>query len=62
MTKEKVRRAAELRGIYFDGVKKWRNSMVGYGYEINLLDGGFMQADTLDGIYRTIMKYNKVSC
>ena len=46
MTIERVKRAAELRSIYFDGIKKWRNSTVGYGYEV-LTPKGFIQADTI---------------
>lgn len=59
MTKEKVKRAAELRSIYFDGIKKWRNSTVGYGYEV-LTPKGFIQADTLNGLYKEIKEFEKV--
>ena len=62
MTIERVQRAAELRGIYFSGEKKWRNSTVGYAYEVFSPNGyGFFQADTLEGIYRKIMEYPKDS-
>ena len=62
MTIERVRRAAELRGIYFSGEKKWRNSMVGYAYEIHSPSGwAFFQSDTLEGIYRKVMEYPKDS-
>lgn len=62
MTIERVQRAAELRGIYFSGEKKWLNSTVGYGYEIHSPSGwNFFQADTLEGIYRKIMEYPKDS-
>lgn len=61
MTIERVQRAAELRGIYFSGEKKWLNSTVGYGYEIYSPNGyGFFQADTLEGLYRYIMRFRKV--
>lgn len=61
MTIERVKKAAYCRGIFFNGEKKWRNSTVGYGYEIYTPDGrGFCQADTLGGIYRIIMSYPKV--
>lgn len=61
MTIERVRRAAELRGIYFSGEKKWRNSTVGYGYEFYTPNGyGFFQSDTLEGTYRAIMRYKKI--
>lgn len=60
MSTKKVKRAAQLRGIYFDGEKLWRNSMVGYAYEIYTPTGrGFFQSDTLDGLYREIMQYDK---
>lgn len=62
MTTERVRRAAELRGIYFDGERKWQNSTVGYGYCVFSPSGyGFLQANTLDGLYRLIMQYEKVN-
>ena len=58
---ERVKRAAELRGIYFTGTKRWLNSMVGYGYEFFTPDGrGFFQSDTLYGAYRKIMEYPKI--
>lgn len=61
MTVERVRRAAELRGIYFSGEKKWLNSTVGYGYEFYTPNGyGFRQADTLDGAYRAVMRFKKI--
>ena len=61
MTIKRVKAAAAIRGIYFDGVKKWRNNMIGYAYEIYTPTGrGFFQADTLNGLYNEIMKYNKV--
>ena len=56
---ERVQQAAYLRGIFFDGVKTWRNSMSGYAYEIYLPGKGFLQADTLQGIYKAVMKYEK---
>lgn len=61
MTIKRVQQAAWLRGIYFDGEKRWRNNMVGYAYEVYSPNGtGFMQADTLSGLYRYIMKFKKV--
>lgn len=61
MTVKRVQSAAECRGIYFDGEKKWLNNMVGYGYEFYTPNGrGFFQSDTLDGAYKQIMTYPKV--
>lgn len=58
MTIKQVKRAAKLRGIYFSGIKEWRNNTVGFAYEV-YVGGKFFQADTLDGIYNEIMKYRK---
>ena len=61
MTIKRVQAAAWARGIWFDGEKKYRNSMVGNGYEIYTPDGsGFFQSDTLDGLYKKIMEYPKI--
>lgn len=61
MTIERVKQAAYIRGIYFDGVKKFRNNFVGVAYEIYTPNGrGFFQADTLTGLYKEIMKYDKI--
>lgn len=61
MKTERVIRAAEIRGIYFDGTRRWLNSMVGYGYEFYTHNGrGFFQSDTLIGAYNEIMKYSKI--
>ncbi len=61
MTIERVKQAAAARGIFFDGVKKWQNNFVGYGYFCYTPYGcGFIQADTLQGMYKNIMKYKKV--
>lgn len=58
MTIKRVQAAAWRRGILFDGAKAWRNSMIGYAYEIYTPNGrGFYQADTLEGLYRHIMQY-----
>ena len=57
MTIKRVEKAAEIRGMYFDGEKKWRNNTVGYGYEIWLPFGGFVQSDSLNGMYKAIRKY-----
>ena len=61
MTKARVERAAELRGIYFVAERKWLNSMVGYGYAF-YSPGGYHchMADTLGGAYRMIMEYPKI--
>jgi hypothetical protein len=62
MTIERVKNAAYLRNIYFDGVKKWRNNMAGYAYEIYTPGGrGFFQSDTLTGLYKKIMEYPKTN-
>lgn len=58
MTIARVKRSAEVRGIYFSGEKKWLNSTVGYGYEF-YAHGHFYQADTLEGSYRQIMRFSK---
>ena len=60
MTIAKVKRAAELRGLYFSGVKCWRNCTVGYAYDVTHYCGGFVQAETLDGIYRYVMQFPKL--
>lgn len=59
MSIKRVKDAAYARGMYFDGEKRWRNSMIGYGYEIYTPEG-FFQADTLDGIYNVVMSFEKV--
>lgn len=62
MTIERVQDAAWLRGIYFSGEKKFRNTTVGCAYEIYTPDGrGFFQSESLDGIYRKVMKFPKVN-
>lgn len=61
MTIERVQHAASIRGIYFNGEKKWRNNMVGYAYEFFTPNGtGFRQSDTLNGAYRQIMEFPKL--
>lgn len=56
--KKRVVRAAELRGIHFDGVKKFRNPTVGVAYECFTPNGrGIISADTLGGMYKSIMQY-----
>lgn len=61
MTIERVKNAAYIRGIYFDGVKAWRNNMIGYAYEIYTPSGrGFYQTDTLAAMYNKIMSYPKI--
>lgn len=60
MTIARVKRSAEVRGIYFSGEKKWLNSTVGYGYEFFSPSGyRFFQVDTLEGSYRQIMRFSK---
>lgn len=61
MTVKRVAQAAWLRGIYFDGEKKFRNCTVGYAYEFLTPNGrGFYQADTLTGAYKKIMEFPKI--
>ena len=61
MTIERVKQAAWLRGMHFDGIKKYRNCVVGTAYEVFTPDGrGFISSDTLAGMYRMIMEYPKV--
>ena len=60
MTVSQVKKAAALRGMRFSGEKKFRNSLAGISYEIFSPDGReFLQADTLDGIYRFVMEFPK---
>ena len=59
MTIERVKTAAALRGIYFNGRKEFINSMIGYGYAAFAPYGGIIQADTLTGFYNLVMKYPK---
>lgn len=60
MTITRVQRAAVLRGIRFSGKKKFRNTWAGYAYEVYSPNGRrFLQADTLDGIYRFVMEFPK---
>ena len=61
MTKERVMKAAAIRGIRFYPQKRWLNNTVGYGYEFFTPNGrGFRQADTLDGIYKEIMEFPRI--
>lgn len=61
MTIARVKRAAEIRGIRFDGKKRFINNMIGYGYHIDSPSGWtFRQADSLEGIYRMIMEFPKL--
>lgn len=60
MTVKRVQAAAAARGMFFNGVKSWQNSVVGYGYFMFAAGGGFIQADTLTGLYNAVMKYPKV--
>lgn len=61
MTVAAVQKAAALRGIRFEGKKKWLNNTVGYGYEFLTPNGtGFRQADNLLGAYWQVMKFDKI--
>lgn len=61
MTIKRVQRAAEIRGIYFNGKRRFLNNIVGYGYEISSPSGwSYRQADTLEGLYKMIMKFPKL--
>ena len=61
MTKARCKQAAECRGIYWSGERKWLNNTVGYGYEFWTPSGGsFRQADTLEGSYKQIMEFPKI--
>lgn len=53
MTKERVKQAAWIRGLYFDGERRWLNNTVGYGYEIYNGET-FEQATTLNEVYELI--------
>lgn len=61
MTRARCKQAAECRGIYWNGERKWLNSMVGYGYEFFTPNGtGFRQANTLAGSYQQIMTFPRL--
>lgn len=60
MTIKRVQKAAEVRGMYFDGIKKWQNEMVGYGYGLRS-PRGYLQADTIQGLYEMVMSFPKVN-
>lgn len=61
MTVRRVKQAAAIRGIYFSGVKKWLNNVVGYGYGFYAPDGrGYLQADTLTGAYKQVMSFDRL--
>lgn len=60
MTIKRVQAAARKKGLYFDGVKRWQNSDVGYGYSIVTWNGSrWLQADTLVGMYRLVKAYKE---
>ena len=59
MTIKRVQRAADLRGLFFDGCKRWINSGIGYGYTI-LTPRGYFSADRLEAVYRHVMEYPRV--
>lgn len=56
MTIERVKKAAARRGIYFDGEKTWRNSTIGYAYELSI-GWRFVQCDTLEQCYKILQAY-----
>ena len=61
MTIKRVQAAAYIRGIYFDGVKRFQNTMIGYAYEIYTPNGRrFYQCETLQDLYRYIMDFPKI--
>lgn len=60
MTIKRVKQAAATRGIYFDGKKRFLNVMIGRGYEV-YVGYRFIQADTLEGLYKMIMATPKVT-
>ena len=60
MTIKPVQRAAELRGIFFNGQREWQNDMVGYGYGAYLPNGYYGSADTLYGFYKMVMEFPRV--
>ena len=59
MTIARVKQAASIRDIYFDGCKKWINNVVGFGY-FAYTPHGFIQADTLNGFYKMVMRCPKI--
>lgn len=62
MTIKTVKAAAACRGIFFDGLKTWQNNIVGFGYFVFIPGGrGFIQADTLSGLYKRILEYPKTT-
>ena len=63
MTVKRVQAAARARGLYFDGERKWINSMIGYGYEIYVGDSkfGWLHADTLNGLYDMLQQFPRLS-
>ena len=61
MNTKTVKAAAAARGIFFDGLKTWQNNVVGFGYFVFTPGGrGFIQADTLSGLYKRILEYPKI--
>ena len=57
MTIKRVQAAAACRGIYFSGDRDgmWYNCFIPWE-----LGGGHLQADTLQGMYKMIMKRKKI--
>lgn len=59
MTIARVKQAASIRDIYFNGRKEWINNVVGFGYSA-YTPHGFIQADTLNGFYKMVMRCPKI--
>lgn len=56
MTIKRTQAAAARRGLYFDGVKKWINNCIGFGYVCHT-PRGFLQADTISGFYNLVLQF-----
>ncbi len=59
MKRNRIKEYAYNSGLYFSGEKIFRNTMIGYAYEIYIPGKGFFQADTLEGIYKAVKQYRK---
>ena len=60
MTIERVKKAAAIRGMRFDGKKRFINNLMGFGYFVQVSTGAFLEADTLSGLYSLILKYPRI--
>lgn len=60
MTIKRVKKAATLRGMRFNGKKLFINNIIGVGYYVYPPHGATLQADTLTGLYSLIMKYPRI--